>query len=144
MGAGMQHMSRRLVLGLPLALATCGKGDEDRLQGNWRVAEAERSSQPAPDLVGNELNFRREKFRISRDGRHLAGGSFALQTMPQPAWIDLRNIEGGNLRSVWLGIYRFTPGGGLEIADNEAELTRPRPRDFAGGPGYVVMRLVRV
>lgn len=139
----MSGVSRRLVFGLPLALAACGQGDQDRFQGSWRVAEAGRGGQPAPDLMGSELDFRQEKFRIARDGRQLAGGSFALQTMPAPPWIDLRVIDAGRLRAVWLGIYRFTPGGGLEIADNEAEVARPRPRDFAGGPGYVVMRLVR-
>jgi uncharacterized protein (TIGR03067 family) len=143
-GRGPSGPARRslaaLVLGL--AVAACSPSDQDRLQGSWRAVAAERAGQPAPELVGEVLVFDGERFRILRDGRERAGGSFTVHPLERPAWIELRVIEGGTLRGVRLGVYRFTAEG-LELADNGAEPGRPRPADFTPAPGRLVVRYVR-
>ena len=138
---------RRLLfaLGLSLGLAAGARAaDPADLQGTWRAVAAERDGAPAPDVVGHELAFAGDRFRITRDGRLLYGGTWAADPAARPARIDFRQDEGPELRGAWRGIYRVE-GGRLETVDNAPDVGRPRPERFAAGPGsgYVLIRFER-
>jgi len=147
------HQSRR-VLGPALVLlaAGCaadpapGGGGDARaaLQGNWRAMSAERNGAPAPELVGHELAFAGERFRISGGGRPLFGGTYSIDPAARPPRIDFRQEEGGELRGTWRGIYRLE-GRELLIVDNAADMQRPAPTQFATAPGsgLVMVRFLR-
>jgi len=138
----------RLAISLSLGLAMSGcTGDpateQAKLQGRWRAVAAERNGAPAPEVVGHELAFTGDRFRITRDGRLLYGGTYAIDPSARPPRIDFRQEEGEALRGTWRGIYRFG-GGALEIADNAPDMSKPAPARFATGPGsgHVLVRFV--
>jgi uncharacterized protein (TIGR03067 family) len=142
---------RRLCIafGLSFGLATSGCAgdpatDRAKLQGQWRAVAAERNGAPAPDVVGHELAFTGDRFRITRDGRLLFGGPYTIDSSARPQRIDFRQEEGANLRGTWKGIYRFD-GNALEIVDNAPDMSKPVPVRFSAGPGsgYVLVRFVR-
>jgi uncharacterized protein (TIGR03067 family) len=141
---------RRLCIafGLSLGLATSGCAgdpatDRAKLQGQWRAVAAERNGAPAPELAGHELTFAGDRFRITRDGRPLYGGTYTIDPTAQPSRIDFDQHEGAELRGTWKGIYRLD-GGRLEIVDNAPDMGKPAPTRFAAGPGsgYVLVRFV--
>jgi uncharacterized protein (TIGR03067 family) len=141
---------RRLghALGLSFGLAVGAwaadpAAERAKLQGTWRAVAAERNGAPAPDVVGHELTFAGDRFRIARDGRPLYGGTYTIDPSAQPSRIDFDQHEGPELRGTWKGIYRLD-GGGLEIVDNAPDMGRPAPMRFAAGPGsgYVLVRFV--
>jgi uncharacterized protein (TIGR03067 family) len=113
------------------------------LDGTWRAVAAERNGVAAPDLVGHELTFAGGRFRISRDGRVIYGGTYRVDASATPATIDFTQDEGPELRGTGRGLYRIEAGR-LDIVDNAADMTRPRPTQFATAPGsgYVLVRFV--
>jgi uncharacterized protein (TIGR03067 family) len=129
-----------LALGL-FPVARAADPEAARLQGTWQSVAAERNGAPAPDVVGHRLAFTGERFRITRDGNLLYGGTFAVHLSAQPARIDFRQDEGAGLRGEWRGIYRFAAGQ-LEIVDNADDTSKPRPAEFSTTPGsgYVLVR----
>jgi uncharacterized protein (TIGR03067 family) len=141
---------RRLgaTIGLALGLAASGcAGDQSaepaKLQGRWRAVAAERNGAPAPDLVGHDLVFTGDRFRITQDGRLLFGGPYSTDPSARPPRIEFRQQEGANLRGTWKGIYRFD-GAALEIVDNAPDTSKPAPVRFSTGPasGHVLVRFV--
>jgi uncharacterized protein (TIGR03067 family) len=139
-----------LGLSFSIGLATTGAlaadpaaAERARLQGTWRAVAAERNGAPAPELVGHELTFAGDRFRITSDGRPLYGGTYTIDPSARPSRIDFDQHEGTELRGTWKGIYRLD-GGRLEIVDNAPDMGRPAPTQFAAGPGsgYVLVRFV--
>jgi len=137
-----------LALGLFFSLATGAwaadpAAERAKLQGTWRAVAAERNGAPAPELAGHELTFAGDRFRITRDGRPLYGGTYTIDPSAQPPRIDFDQHEGAELRGIWKGIYRLD-GGRLEIVDNAPDMGKPAPTQFAAGPGsgYVLVRFV--
>lgn len=137
-----------LALGLSLGLVTGAwaadpAAERAKLQGTWRAIAAERNGAPAPDLVGHDLTFAGDRFRITRDGRLLYGGPYTIDPSAQPPRIDFQQEEGADLRGTWKGIYRLG-GGQLEIVDNAPDMSKPAPAQFAAGSGsgYVLVRFV--
>jgi len=99
------------------------------------AVEAERDGETAPDLVGHRLAFTKNRFRITRDGKLLYGGTYAANSSSsQPARIDFHQDEGTSLRGEWRGIYRFEASR-LEIVDNADSANKPRPTRFVTTPG---------
>jgi uncharacterized protein (TIGR03067 family) len=143
----MRRLGLALGLSVGLAAGACSGADpaaeRAALQGTWRAVAAERNGAPAPELVGHELTFAGDRFRIARDGRLLYGGSYTIDPSARPARIDFDQREGAAMRGTWKGIYRLE-GGRLEIVDNAPDMTRPAPTRFAAGPGsgYVLVRFV--
>jgi uncharacterized protein (TIGR03067 family) len=141
---------RRLILalGATLGLAACAAPtplpQAPGLDGTWRAVSAERNGVAAPDLVGHQLIFGANRFRITRDGRLLFGGTFSVNGAAQPATIDFTQDEGPTMRGTWQGIYRVQDGR-LEIVDNAADMTKSRPTQFSTSPGsgYVLVRFAR-
>jgi uncharacterized protein (TIGR03067 family) len=137
-----------LALGLSLGLATGAwaadpAAERAKLQGTWRAVAAERNGAPAPDVVGHDLTFLGDRFRITRDGGLLYGGAYTIDPSAEPSRIDFQQDEGADLRGTWKGIYRLD-GGRLEIVDNAPDMGKPAPTQFAAGPGsgYVLVQFV--
>jgi uncharacterized protein (TIGR03067 family) len=136
-----------LALSLSLGLVTGARAADpaagQALQGTWRSVAAERNGAPAPDVVGHELTFAGDRFRITRDGGLLYGGTYTIDPDARPARIDFRQDEGVDARGIWRGIYRFDSGR-LEIVDNAPDTSKPAPTQFAAGAGsgYVLVRFV--
>ena len=117
---------------------------QDTLQGTWRAVEAQRDGAPARDLLGHELTFTGDRFRITSEGRLVFGGTWSADAALAPPRIEFVQTEGAELRGTWKGIYRLD-GGRLEIVDNAAEVSRPAPTTFATAPGsgHVLVRFER-
>jgi uncharacterized protein (TIGR03067 family) len=136
------------VLVLALGIASVSRADtpadRNRLEGRWTAVVAERNGGVAADLVGHELTFTGDRFRITQGGRLLFGGTYALDASTEPRRITFEQTEGAEMRGRWLGIYRFL-GDRLEIVDNAPDMTKPVPTAFAAGPGsgYVLVRFER-
>jgi uncharacterized protein (TIGR03067 family) len=135
-----------MIFGLSLGLAVSGCAREAKradVQGRWRAVTAERNGAPAPDLVGHELVFTGDRFRITSNGRLLFGGPYTIEPSARPSRIDFRQEEGDTLRGTWRGIYRVGRGA-LEIVDNAADMSKPAPVRFSTWPGsgYVLVRFV--
>ena len=101
-----------MIVGLSLGLAASGCARDPAakradVQGRWRAVTAERNGAPAPDLVGHELTFTGDRFRITSNGRLLFGGPYTIDPSARPSRIDLRQEEGDTLRGTWRGIYRL-------------------------------------
>jgi uncharacterized protein (TIGR03067 family) len=135
-----------LAIGLSLhcaagAWAADPAAEQAKLQGTWQAVAAERNGGPAPELVGHELTFAGDRFRITAGGRLLYGGSYRIDPSAAPSRIDFQQELGTELRGTWTGIYRFQVGQ-LEIVDNAPDMTKPPPAQFAAGAnsGYVLMR----
>ena len=137
----MMVLRRAASMMLALAASACAAPPPDaaRLQGAWRAVAAERSGAPAPELVGHELILSGQRFRITDAGRLLYGGSYTIDPGARPARIDFQQTEGAALRGTWRGICRFADAG-REIVDNAPDRARPRPTEFAAGPGQVLLR----
>jgi uncharacterized protein (TIGR03067 family) len=138
-----------LAFSLSVGLATGARAadpapEQARLQGTWRAVAAERNGAPAPDVVGHELAFAGDRFRITRDGKLLYGGTYAVDPAAQPARIEFHQDGGTDLRGEWRGLYRFDASR-LEIVDNADDMSKPPPTQFAAGPGsgYVLVRFER-
>jgi uncharacterized protein (TIGR03067 family) len=137
-----------IIFGLSLGLAAGGCASDRAakradVQGRWRAVAAERNGAPAPDLMGHELAFTGDRFRITSNGRLLFGGSYTIDRSARPSRIDFRQEEGETLRGTWRGIYRIERGA-LEIADNAPDMSKPAPVRFSTWPdsGYVLVRFV--
>lgn len=124
-----------LLLGLGAsAWAAAPLSGPARLQGTWQAVTATRDGKPAPDLVGHRLTFTKDRFRITRDGKLLYGGTYAADAATRPADIEFHQDEGAVLRGEWRGIYRVE-GNRLEIVDNADSANKPRPARFVTTPG---------
>ena len=124
------------------AWATDPNASSAMLDGTWRAVAAERNGAAAPDLMGHELVFTKDRFQITHDGKLLYGGTYLTDFSAQPARIAFRQIEGSTLRGEWKGIYRFGSGR-LEIIDNADDMSKPWPTRFVTTPGsgYVLLQL---
>lgn len=109
------------------------------LRGTWTAIEARRDG-AAVDLVGNQIEFTGDRFRISNAGRLLFGGGVAVNEAVVPAEIDFRIDEGQAKGQTWSGLFKIEKGL-LTICDNAPDPSAPRPRDFDApkGSGYVCL-----
>ena len=136
------HLALALTLGIAArAVAADLARDPAGLQGNWRAIAAERNGAPAPEIIGNELTFEGDRFRITRDGAVLFGGRFTTAPGDMVQRIDLAQTEGATLRGTWRGIWRLE-GERLEIVDNAPDMSAPVPSGFAAGPGSGHVRIL--
>jgi uncharacterized protein (TIGR03067 family) len=117
---------------------------ENDLEGAWSAIAAERDGAPAPELVGNRIEFTGDGFRISHDGKLLFGGRFTANETVVPAEIDLKVEEGAAKGQSWAGIFRIE-NGALTICDNAPNPAAPRQKDFTApkGSGYVCLTFER-
>ena len=138
-------MRHALVLGallcctIPVAAAEVD-AERAKLEGTWTAMSAQRDGKDAAELVGHQLEFEGERFRISAQGRTLYAGTYAIDPAPQPPHIDFRHVEGQAAGQTWQGIYWFE-GRTLSICDNAADPAKPRPRELAAatGSGHVLI-----
>ena len=91
----MRKLLLTLSLPLGLALSFCARASDStpeaaRLQATWRSVAAERNGAPAPGVVGHKLAFTGDHFQITRDGKLLYGGTYAIEFSADPARIDFR------------------------------------------------------
>ena len=136
------YLAFSLLLGfVASAWAADPKASSAMLEGTWQAIAAERNGAAAPDLVGHELVFTKERFQITRDGKLLYGGTYVIDPLAQPARIQFHQVEGSTLHGEWKGIYRFNSGR-LEIIDNADDMSKPWPTRFATAPGsgYVLLQ----
>jgi len=80
--------SSYLALGLSLgcvagAWAADPAAERAKLQGTWRAVAAERNGAPTRDLVGHELTFAGDHFRITDGGSPLYGGTYTIDPSVQ-------------------------------------------------------------
>jgi uncharacterized protein (TIGR03067 family) len=142
-------MSRLLILLVLLCLTPPASGadlvtSENDLDGAWSAIAAERDGAPAPELVGNRIEFTGDGFRISHEGKVLFVGRFTTNETAAPAEIDLKVEEGAAKGQSWAGIFRIE-NGALTICDNAPNPAAPRQKDFAApkGSGYVCLTFKR-
>jgi uncharacterized protein (TIGR03067 family) len=117
---------------------------ETELDGTWLATDATVSGEPASQIVGHRLDFEGDRFRITKYGTPLYGGSFSVDSTASPPAIQFEQTETDTLAGTWLGIYELDADT-LAICDNAPDMTKPRPSSFADctGQGYVSVRFTR-
>ncbi len=133
-----------IVLIAATILLTSGARAESQLEGTWLAESAKEAGVNAPDISGHRLNFEGDRFRITKAGNLLYGGTFTVDPSARPRSIQFDQSETQSLAGVWRGIYALK-GDTLTICDNAPDRTMPRPNGFAEciAPGYVVIRFKR-
>jgi uncharacterized protein (TIGR03067 family) len=141
-----------VLFALVLAAALAGQGrgqahaqSAGKLDGAWTAVSAEREGKPAGELRGHTLTFARETFVIhGADGKILYRGTYKVDAAKKPAHVDFRHTEGELKGKTWLGVC-VLEGDTLKIADNAADMTKPRPTSLAAKPhsGYVLLTFKR-
>jgi uncharacterized protein (TIGR03067 family) len=137
-----------LVLGIWLAPAFAQPAEDaaKALQGTWTAVQAERDGQAAGDVVGHQLAFTGNRFRIqAKDGKPLYAGTFRVNPGAKPAAIDFEHTDGALKGKAWKGIYALD-GDTLQVSDNAANLDKRRPVAFEAkrGSGHVYITFKRV
>lgn len=130
---------------LAAGLAVGGARAEGQLEGAWLAEDASQAGVAAPEIVGHRLDFKGDRFRITKAGTVIYGGIFSVDASAQPPAIEFDLSETPSLAGVWRGIYALK-GDTLTICDNAPDRTMPRPNSFAEcvAPGYVVIRFTRL
>ena len=120
-------------------------GAETPLQGTWLAESAKEAGVDSSEIIGHRLSFDGNRFRITKDGKLLYGGTFTVDPSANPSSISFDQNETQSLAGVWRGIYALT-GNTLTICDNAPDTSMPRPTGFAEciAPGYVVIRFKRL
>lgn len=124
---------------VPAAILVCfSAGEPDtskKLQGTWKISEAEREGKAADDVVGHRLTFAGDQFRIDAiDGKQLFQGTFRIDPTASPARITFNHAAGELKGSAWEGIYVLERDS-LRICDNAPNPKRARPTTFRTEPG---------
>jgi uncharacterized protein (TIGR03067 family) len=131
--------------GLTPAVADPADEAEKQLQGTWVATKAERDGKAADDVVGHQLSFTGNLFRIrSRDGKPLYEGTFRLDLSARPVAIDFEHTAGALKGKVWKGIYALD-GDTLTTCDNGPNPEKGRPAAFEAktGSGHIVITFKR-
>lgn len=118
---------------------------QKELQGSWAATKAERDGKAADDVVGHQLSFNGNRFRLqSKDGKMLYAGTFKVDPSAKPAAIDFEHTEGELKGKTWKGIYALE-GDTLTTCDNAPNLEKGRPAAFGAksGSGYVLITFKR-
>ena len=136
-----------LILGgcFVLSFAQAAEKAQKNLQGSWTATKAERDGKAADDVVGNQLSFTGNRFRIqSKDGKPLYAGSVRVDPSAKSAAIDFEHTEGELKWKTWKGIYALD-GDTLTTCDNAPNLDKGRPAAFEAksGSGYVLITFKR-
>jgi len=132
-----------LILGtwFVLSFAQAAEKAQKNLQGSWTATKAERDGKAADDVVGNQLSFTGNRFRIqSKDGKPLYAGNVRVDPSAKPAAFDFEHTEGELKGKTWKGIYALD-GDTLTTCDNAPNLDKGRPAAFEAksGSGYVLI-----
>ena len=98
-------------------LMTSGARAESPLQGTWLAESAKEAGVDMPEIIGHRLSFDGDRFRITKDGKLLYGGTFTVDPSANPSSIMFDQNETQSLAGVWRGIYALT-GDTLTICDN--------------------------
>lgn len=145
----MKHVAER-ARGLAIALIVAGMASgeamaESGLEGTWLARDARRAGVDALEIIGHRLSFEGGRFRITKAGKLLFGGTFSVEPSAQPPAIQFEQTETQSLAGAWRGIYALD-GDTLTICDNAPDMTLPRPQSFAEcvAPGYIVVRFTRL
>jgi uncharacterized protein (TIGR03067 family) len=131
--------------GLVPAFADTAEQAQKQLQGTWTAAKAERDGKAAEDVVGHQLSFTGDRFRIrSKDGKLLYEGTFRLDPGKKPATFDFEHTEGALKGKAWKGIYALD-GDTLTTCDNGPDPDKGRPAAFEAktGSGHIVITFKR-
>jgi uncharacterized protein (TIGR03067 family) len=128
-----------------VATASPAEVAQKELQGTWTATQAERDGKAAADVVGHQLSFTGDRFRLrSKDGKTLYAGTFRVGQGAKPVSIDFEHTEGGLKGQVWKGIFALD-GDTLTTCDNAPDLNKNRPAAFEAesGSGYVLITFKR-
>jgi uncharacterized protein (TIGR03067 family) len=136
-----------LILGAGLVPALAQPAEETRkqLQGTWTATRAERDGKAADDVVGHQLSFTGDRFRVrSGDGKPLYEGTFRVEPGTKPAAIDFEHTGGALKGKAWKGIYALD-GDTLTTCDNAPDPDKSRPAAFEAkaGSGHVLITFRR-
>lgn len=133
------------ILLMAATLLTSEARAESQLQGTWLAESAKEAGVETPEIIGHRLSFNGDRFRITKDGKLLYGGTFTVDPSANPSSISFEQNETQSLAGVWRGIYALT-GDTLTVCDNAPDRSMPRPTGFAEciAPGYVVVRFKRL
>jgi len=143
---GIVHMLWLIVaMAFAPALVQAADSVDKQLQGVWSASRAEQDGKAANDLVGHQLSFTGNRFRIqSKGGTLLWEGTYRVEPGAKPAAIDFAHTGGELKGKMWKGIYTLQ-GDTLTICDNAPNIDKPRPAGFEAkaGSGYVVLTFKR-
>ena len=96
-----------VILGAGLAPAFAQPAEEaqKKLQGTWTATAAQRDGKAAGDVLGNQLFFAGNRFRIqSKEGKRLYAGIIRVNPGAKPATIDFEHTGGVLKGNAWKGI----------------------------------------
>jgi uncharacterized protein (TIGR03067 family) len=131
--------------GLVPAFADTAAEAQKELQGTWTATRAQRDGKAAEDVVGHQLSFTDDRFRIrSKDGKLVYEGTFRVDPSKKPAAIDFEHTEGVLKGKAWKGIYALD-GDTLTTCDNGPDPDKGRPAAFEAktGSGQIVITFKR-
>lgn len=133
-----------LALTLAVGLSACATDTIAPLDGDWAGVQVLREGKPVPTLTGHFIRFDGDRFQVTREGKVLFGGRYAVDPAASPAEIDLHQTETKTLAGTWRGIY-VVEGDRLTICDNAYGMDKPRPKRFEDCdlPGYILFRFKR-
>jgi len=129
---------------LALGLSACATDTVAPVDGDWAGVQVLREGKPVPTLSGHFIRFHGDRFQITREGKVLFGGRYAVDPGASPAEIDLHQTETKTLAGTWRGIYAVE-GDRLTVCDNAYGMDKPRPKRFEDCdlPGYILFRFKR-
>jgi uncharacterized protein (TIGR03067 family) len=139
------HVLISATAGLVLACLQPTLARATELQGSWTATKADREGRAVDDIVGNQLSFTGNVFRIqAKDGKPLYAGTVHADRTATPAAIDFTHEDGALKGKMWKGIYALD-GDTLTICDNAPNLEKDRPLAFAAkaGSGHVLIMFKR-
>jgi uncharacterized protein (TIGR03067 family) len=133
-----------VALTLTLGAAGCATDAAPPLDGDWAGVQVLRADKPDAVLSGHIIRFEGDRFTITRNGKRLFGGRYAIDPAAAPPEIDFHQTASKDLKGTWRGIYRLD-GDRLTICDNAYGMAKPRPKSFedCAAPGYVLFRFTR-
>ncbi|MCP4328371.1 MAG: TIGR03067 domain-containing protein [Alphaproteobacteria bacterium] len=126
------------------AEATGTAAADSKLEGTWLAHGATIAGEAVPKIVGQRLSLTGGRFRITKEGELLYGGSFSVDASAEPPTIRFDQNETETLAGIWLGIYERV-GDTLTVCDNAPDMAKPRPKSFGDcdAAGYVLIHFTR-
>ena len=133
-----------LILSAQVAADDPAKKDFQRLQGAWKVVDAEKDGEPLDRIKGGKLIVKDVNFTINTAIGTEMKGDLRIDPSKKPKHMDFAHQEGLLRDKTWQAIYELD-GDDLKICYAEADSKKERPTKFktSKDSGFLLVVLKR-